>query len=430
MTEDNTLLIRNARIFGFPASATQDVLIESGRVKAVADNIETPSSGCMEIDGKGMTLLPGLVDLHVHLREPGYSYKETVRTGSEAAAAGGFTTVCTMPNLNPVPDSMETLQRQLDIIERDAVVEVLPFAAITKKRMGTELVDYRALAPYVAGFSDDGSGVQSSEVMERAMTAVAPTGKMLAAHCEVDALLKGGYIHDGEYARKHGHRGICSESEWEEVKRDIELAEKTGCRLHICHISTAESVELVRRGKERGVKVTCETGPHYLIMCDEDLQEEGRFKMNPPLRSRRDMMALRRGIADGTIDVIATDHAPHSDQEKARGLEKSAMGVVGLETSLGAIYKYMVGENVISFERMVELMAINPRLLLGREYDFLQPGSRADLTLVDLDRTWRVEPDRFRTMGRATPFEGMEMKGKVMATLYGGKIAYIDDSLK
>lgn len=430
MTEDNTLLIRNARIFGFPASATQDVLIESGRVKAVADNIETPSSGCLEIDGKGMTLLPGLVDLHVHLREPGYSYKETVRTGSEAAAAGGFTTVCTMPNLNPVPDSMETLQRQLDIIGRDAVVEVLPFAAITKKRMGTELVDYQALAPYVAGFSDDGSGVQSSEVMERAMTAIAPTGKMLAAHCEVDALLKGGYIHDGEYARKHGHRGICSESEWEEVKRDIELAEKTGCRLHICHISTAESVELVRRGKERGVKVTCETGPHYLIMCDEDLREEGRFKMNPPLRSRRDMMALRRGIADGTIDVIATDHAPHSDQEKARGLEKSAMGVVGLETSLGAIYKYMVGENVISFERMVELMAINPRLLLGREYDFLQPGSRADLTLVDLDRTWRVEPDRFRTMGRATPFEGMEMKGKVMATLYGGKIAYIDDSLK
>lgn len=430
MTEDNTLLIRNARIFGFPASATQDVLIESGRVKAVADNIETPSSGCLEIDGKGMTLLPGLVDLHVHLREPGYSYKETVRTGSEAAAAGGFTTVCTMPNLNPVPDSMETLQRQLDIIGRDAVVEVLPFAAITKKRMGTELVDYRALAPYVAGFSDDGSGVQSSEVMERAMTAIAPTGKMLAAHCEVDALLKGGYIHDGEYARKHGHRGICSESEWEEVKRDIELAEKTGCRLHICHISTAESVELVRRGKERGVKVTCETGPHYLIMCDEDLREEGRFKMNPPLRSRRDMMALRRGIADGTIDVIATDHAPHSDQEKARGLEKSAMGVVGLETSLGAIYKYMVGENVISFERMVELMAINPRLLLGREYDFLQPGSRADLTLVDLDRTWRVEPDRFRTMGRATPFEGMEMKGKVMATLYGGKIAYIDDSIK
>lgn len=430
MTEDNTLLIRNARIFGFPASATQDVLIESGRVKAVADNIETPSSGCLEIDGKGMTLLPGLVDLHVHLREPGYSYKETVRTGSEAAAAGGFTTVCTMPNLNPVPDSMETLQRQLDIIGRDAVVEVLPFAAITKKRMGTELVDYQALAPYVAGFSDDGSGVQSSEVMERAMTAIAPTGKMLAAHCEVDALLKGGYIHDGEYARKHGHRGICSESEWEEVKRDIELAEKTGCRLHICHISTAESVELVRRGKERGVKVTCETGPHYLIMCDEDLREEGRFKMNPPLRSRRDMMALRRGIADGTIDVIATDHAPHSDQEKARGLEKSAMGVVGLETSLGAIYKYMVGENVISFERMVELMAINPRLLLGREYDFLQPGSRADLTLVDLDRTWRVDPDRFRTMGRATPFEGMEMKGKVMATLYGGKIAYIDDSLK
>ena len=430
MTEDNTLLIRNARIFGFPASATQDVLIESGRVKAVADNIETPSSGCLEIDGKGMTLLPGLVDLHVHLREPGYSYKETVRTGSEAAAAGGFTTVCTMPNLNPVPDSMETLQRQLDIIGRDAVVEVLPFAAITKERMGTELVDYQALAPYVAGFSDDGSGVQSSEVMERAMTAIAPTGKMLAAHCEVDALLKGGYIHDGEYARKHGHRGICSESEWEEVKRDIELAEKTGCRLHICHISTAESVELVRRGKERGVKVTCETGPHYLIMCDEDLREEGRFKMNPPLRSRRDMMALRRGIADGTIDVIATDHAPHSDQEKARGLEKSAMGVVGLETSLGAIYKYMVGENVISFERMVELMAINPRLLLGREYDCLQPGSRADLTLVDLDRTWRVEPDRFRTMGRATPFEGMEMKGKVMATLYGGKIAYIDDSIK
>ncbi len=431
MKEEKTILIKNTNIFGETVGSVRDVLIGSGRIKSVADHIGRTSPDCLEIDGKGKMLLPGLVDMHVHFREPGYSYKETIKTGTEAAAAGGFTTVCTMPNLNPVPDSLEALGEQLDIIRRDACVEVVPFAAITKKRMGSELVDYNALSPYVAGFSDDGTGVQSSDVMAKAMAEIAKTGKPLAAHCEVDALLKGGYIHDGVYASTHGHRGICSQSEWEEVRRDIELAEKTGCRLHICHISTAESVELVRRGKERGVRVTCETGPHYLVMCDEDLKEEGRYKMNPPLRSRRDMLALRKGIADGTIDVIATDHAPHSADEKAHGLEKSAMGVVGLETSLAAIYKYMVeDEKVISFERMVELMAITPRLLLDREYDFLKPGSRADLTLVDFSKEWRVNPEDFLTKGRSTPFDGMDMKGKVMATIYAGKVAYLHESLR
>lgn len=424
MKEQKTILIKRARIFGFEDQSLKDVLIESGRIKAVAADISKAGDDCLVIDGEGKMLLPGLVDMHVHFREPGYSYKETIKTGSESAAAGGFTTVCTMPNLNPVPDTLETLGKQLDIIERDACIEVLPYGAITIKRMGNELVDYPALAPYVAGFSDDGSGVQSAEVMERAMEGVAKTGKLLAAHCEVNSLLNRGYIHDGEYAAAHGHRGICSESEWGEVKRDIELAEKTGCRLHICHISTAESVELVRRGKERGVKVTCETAPHYLVMCDEDLQEEGRFKMNPPLRSRRDMMALRKGIADGTIDVISTDHAPHSASEKSAGLEKSAMGVVGLETSLATMYKYMVEGGVISFERMVEMMAITPRILLGKEYDFLKPGSDADLVLVDLDSEWVVDPSKFKTMGRSTPFDGMTVKGKVVATISRGTVAY------
>lgn len=372
-----------------------------------------------------MYLVPGLVDLHVHFREPGYSYKETIRTGSDAAAAGGFTTVCTMPNLNPAPDDVENLKRQLDIIRLDACVDVLPYATITKKRMGHELVDYRMLAPWVAGFSDDGTGVQDGEVMLAAMKGIAPTGKILAAHCEVESLLNGGYIHDGDYARSHGHRGICSESEWAEIDRDIKMAEETGCRLHVCHISTKESVDLIRKAKARGVKVTCETGPHYLTFCDEDLQEHGRFKMNPPIRSRADRDALRRGVIDGTIDVIATDHAPHAANEKGKGLEKSAMGVVGLETSFAAVYTTMVESGLMPFNRLVEAMAINGRKILGLPgADGIRPGDKADLTLLDLGQEWTVDPRDFRSMGQSTPYDGMMLKGKPVLTISNGEIRF------
>ncbi len=353
--------------------------------------------------------LPGLADVHVHFREPGFSYKETIKTGSEAALAGGYTAVCTMPNLKPAPDSLEHLRPQLEIIERDAAIKVIPYATITRQRMGTELVDYAALAPYVAGFSDDGSGVQDEDVMRQAMKGIAPTGKILAAHCEVNALLRGGYIHDGEYARIHGHRGICSESEWREIERNIRLAAETGCRLHICHISTAESVALIREARRAGIEVTCETGPHYLTFCDNDLQEDGRFKMNPPIRSERDRDALIEGIVDGTIECIATDHAPHSADEKSRGLEKSAMGVVGLETALAAVYTALVKPGIIDLDKLVEIMSTNPRRIFGIEGD---PG----MVTVDFSESYVVDPATFKSMGKATPYAGMELYGKILNT--------------
>lgn len=417
-----TLLIKNARLSPSATEGTVDIFIYKGHIGKIAPRLEAPE-GTRVVDADGLTVIPGLVDVHVHLREPGFSYKETIATGTEAAAAGGFTTICPMPNLNPAPDSPETLGQQLELIRRDARIETIPYATITRTRLGEELIDYEALAPMVAGFSDDGSGVQDEDTMRKAMEKIASTGKILAAHCEVNSLLKKGYIHDGEYARLHGHRGICSESEWREIERDIRLAEETGCRLHICHISTAESVELIRQGKARGVKVTCETGPHYLAFCDDDLQEDGRFKMNPPIRSRRDMEALREGAADGTIDVIATDHAPHSVEEKSRGLEKSAMGVVGLETSLAAVYTYMVLPGRISYQRMIEMMAGAPRHIFGFEGG-LKEGDRADLALVDFNKEWEVNPQEFKSAGKSTPFAGHKLKGMVMTTIAAGKTVF------
>lgn len=416
------MLLTGAKVWYEGGFTTCDVLVEEGRLVKVADCI-APTEGVRVVEAGGKYLLPALVDMHVHLREPGYSYKETIASGTAAAAKGGFSTVCPMPNLNPAPDTLEHLKEQLSIVERDAVINVMPYATITTARKGDECVDYKALAPFVAGFSDDGTGVQSEEVMERAMEGIAPTGKLLAAHCEVESLLNGGYIHDGEWCKAHNHKGICSESEWGEVKRDIELAEKTGCRLHVCHISTKESVELIREGKKRGVKVTCETAPHYLALCDEDMREEGRFKMNPPLRSRADMEALREGVADGTIDVIATDHAPHSAEEKSKGLEKSAMGVVGIETSLAATYTFMVGGGVISLERLVEIMSLAPRRLLGIGGGIVL-GEMLDATLVDLNKEFCVEPATFFSMGKSTPFEGMRLRGEVLMTIANGRLVY------
>lgn len=430
MKQPSRILINNAKIWADGRFINGSILIHGNKIEQIARNISfeniSPDASdvvTVAVNADGRYIVPGLVDMHVHFREPGYSYKETIYDGSRAALAGGFTTVCTMPNLNPAPDSIENLQQQLDIIARDAQMQVIPYATITAKRMGNKLIDYEALAPWVAGFSDDGSGVQDEEVMREAMRRIAKTGKILAAHCEVNSLLRGGYIHDGEYARAHGHRGICSESEWGEIERDIRLAEETGCRLHVCHISTKESVDLIRKAKARGVQVSCETGPHYLTFCDSDLQEEGRFKMNPPIRAIEDRDALREGLVDGTIDVIATDHAPHSASEKSKGLEKSAMGVVGLETAFSAVYTTMVKSGLMSFERLVEVMTVNPRRILGLPGVYgPAEGDWADLTVLDTTGESVVDPSGFLSKGHATPYAGLTLSGSVVATIFSGRI--------
>ena len=362
-------------------------------------------------------VFPGFCDVHVHFREPGFSYKETITSGSRASARGGFTAVCTMPNLNPVPDSVEHLKIQLDMIEDQACIHVYPYGAITVGEKGVVLADLEGMAPNVIGFSDDGRGVQSDDMMRSAMLRAKALGKMIVAHCEVNELLRGGYIHDGEYARRHGHRGICSESEWVQIERDLKLVEEIGCKYHVCHISTKESVDVIRKAKARGVDVTCETGPHYLVLTDMDLQEEGRFKMNPPLRGEEDRKALIEGILDGTIDMIATDHAPHSAEEKSRGLEKSAFGIVGIEISFQTMYTHFVKTGVLSLEKLIDLMAIAPRkrfeIPLGDDY-----------TVWDLNALDTVDPEQFLSMGKATPFAGHQLYGKCLLTVCDGKIVY------
>lgn len=416
------LILNGGTIVRNGLSERADVAVCDGKISDIAPQI-TPTAGDRVIDCTGLIVVSGLVDLHVHLREPGFSAKETIATGTAAAAHGGFTTVCSMPNLAPAPDSLENLQLQLDLIERDAKIKVIPYATITRKRYGRELVDFAQLAPYVAGFSDDGSGVQSEDVMRAAMVEAKSNNAIIAAHCEVDELLRRGYIHDGEYAAKNGHRGICSESEWRQIERDIELAAQTDCRYHVCHISTKESVALIREAKRRGVKITCETGPHYLTMCDMDLKEEGRFKMNPPIRSAEDRDALIAGLKDGTIDVVATDHAPHTAEEKSRGLELSAMGVVGLETSFAVIYTKLVKTGIISLEKAVEVMAEAPRRIfnLGGGLSVDEP---ADIAVFDLERSFTVDPSTFLSMGHSTPFEGWELQGECCLTLVDGRVAY------
>ncbi len=372
------------------------------------------------IDFGNCYIFPGFADVHVHLREPGFSYKETIKSGTLASAHGGYTAVCSMPNLNPVPDSKENLQRQLDIIESDACIAVYPYGSITVGQLGEALSDMESMSKDVIAFSDDGRGVQSDDMMREAMLKAKSLGKMIVAHCEVNELLKGGYIHDGEYARLHGHKGICSESEWRQIARDIELVKETGCSYHVCHISTKESVDIIRKAKAEGVDITCETGPHYLILNDMCLKEEGRFKMNPPLRSEEDRLALIEGIKDGTIDMIATDHAPHSAEEKGRGLEKSAMGVVGIETAFPLLYTHLVCTGIITLERLVELMSINPKKRFGIKGG-TDEGRQADFCVIDLENEYTINPDEFYSMGRATPFEGFKVKGKVVHTYIKGE---------
>ena len=415
---------------------TNAVVYDGGRFAAgefaVDGGCVVPAGGVADrvVDLGGRHVVPGLVDVHVHLREPGFSEKETIATGTAAAAHGGYTTVCPMPNLNPAPDSPEHLEAELALIRRDAVVRVLPYGSITRGQKGRgELVDFGALAGEVVGFSDDGRGVQGEELMAEAMRRAAAVGKPIVAHCEVDELLKGGYIHDGVYCREHGHKGICSESEWRQVERDIKLAAETGCQYHVCHVSTKESVELIRRAKAAGLKVSGETAPHYLLLCDEDLQEDGRFKMNPPLRGREDREALRQAVADGTIEVIATDHAPHTAEQKSRGLAGSAMGIVGLECAFPLLYKYMVLPGIVTLEKLVALMAVNPRRIFGLGGG-LHVGDQADFTVLDLDARYRVDPATFLSMGRATPFAGWEVQGRAAMTVVGGREVFRDETMK
>ena len=363
------------------------------------------------------TVFPGFCDVHVHFREPGFSYKETIATGSLASAAGGYTDVCTMPNLNPVPDSIEHLKEQLDIIERDAVIGVHPYGAITVAEAGRELADLEGMADKVIAFSDDGRGVQDDGMMREAMQRAKALGKMIVAHCEVNDLLFGGYIHDGEYAKAHGHRGICSESEWRQIERDIKLVDEIGCAYHVCHISTKESVELIREAKKSGVNITCETGPHYLVLTDADLQEHGRFKMNPPLRAKADKEALIEGIVDGTIDMIATDHAPHSAEEKGKGLEKSAFGITGIELALPLMNTYMVKPGIITLDKLTELMVYNPRERFG-----LPQGD--SFSIWKLDEEFIVDPEKFISKGKATPFNDYKLYGKCYLTVHNGKVVY------
>ncbi len=395
--------------------AVTDCIGGSAFYSAVAKHL--PCDTLSVFNSSEYIIFPGFCDVHVHFREPGFSYKETIETGSLAGAHGGYTAVCTMPNLNPVPDNYENLKQQTDLIESNAKINVYPYASITVGQKGEQLSDMKAMAESCIAFSDDGRGVQSEDLMRQAMLEAKILGKMIVAHCEDNSLLFGGYIHDGEYAKKHNHKGICSESEWKPIERDLKLVEETGCKYHICHISTKESVELIRQAKAKGLDVTCETGPHYLIFDDNDLQEDGRFKMNPPLRSKEDKLALIEGIKDGTIDMIATDHAPHSQEEKSKGLSGSAFGIVGLETAFQLMYTHFVKTGEITLEKLIELMAINPRKRFNIPLN-------TDYTVWDLNREYTINPDDFLSKGKAMPFEGMKVNGECVLTVCNGNVVY------
>ena len=418
-------LLQNGKAYLGKELTATGILIDGDRIVSISPEIPL-SEDIKIIDCDGYVILPGLLDVHVHLREPGFSYKETIGSGTLAGAHGGYTDICPMPNLSPVPDSLPHLEEELSIIRKDAVINVHPYGAITVNEDGKELSDMEAMADQVIAFSDDGHGVQSDELMKQAMRKAASLGKMIVAHCEVNELSKDGYIHDGEYARLHGHRGISSRSEWAEIERDVELAHETGVSYHICHVSTKESVEIIRRAKEKGYNVTAETAPHYLLLSEKDLKEEGRFKMNPPLRGEDDKEALIGAIKDGTIDMIATDHAPHSEEEKSRGLEKSAFGITGLETAFPVLYTGLVRKGIISFTRLMELMHDVPmeRFCIGNE---LKEGSVASLTVFDLENRYTIDPSTFLSKGRSTPFGGEEVYGKCVLTMVKGRIVWSQD---
>lgn len=380
------------------------------------------------IDISDKYVIPGLVDVHVHLREPGFSYKETIKTGTMAAAKGGYTLVASMPNLKPAPSAYEKLKVQLDIIKKDAIIEVLPYGTITDSQSGRgELANMAEMKDYVIGYSDDGKGIQTKELMYKAMMQAKKLNKPIVAHCEDETLLNGGYIHEGKYAKEHNHKGICSKSEWIDVQRDLQLVEQTNVQYHVCHVSTKESVELIREAKKKGLKVSGETAPHYLTMCDKNLKEDGAYKMNPPIRSKEDQLALIEGIKDGTIEVIATDHAPHSFEEKARGLKDSLFGIVGLETAFPVLYTELVLKEIISLEKLIELMSINPRKIFNLNPVYIEDGYRADFAILDLNSQYIIDSETFVSKGKSTPFNGLKVKSQIIQTVYKGNTVYSID---
>lgn len=418
------IVLKNAYVHNFGKT---DIKIDNGIITHISSVDPCDSDTVFNFDN--FYIFPGFADVHVHLREPGFSYKETVLSGTKACARGGFTHVCSMPNLNPVPDCIENLQKQLDIIKNDAVINVIPFGSITVGQNGETLSDMKSMSDIVAGFSDDGKGVQSAEMMKTAMLTSKSLNKIISAHCEDNSLLNGGYIHDGEYARLNNHKGICSESEWKPIERDIKLVKETGVKYHVCHISAKESVELIRQAKKEGIDITCETAPHYLVFCDNDLKDEGRFKMNPPIRSSSDRKSLIDGILDGTVDMIATDHAPHSFEEKSKGLCGSLNGIVGIETSFPVMYTHFVKTNVLSIDKLVQLMSVNPAERFGFN-NKLQVGNVANLTVFDLNSKYTIDCCEFESMGKSSPFDGMDVYGKCVLTIANGNIAYIDKNTK
>ena len=413
------LLIKSGTLVADGKSWQGDILVADGKIEAIGESLVADAQTEV-FDAEGCIVTYGLADVHVHLREPGYSAKETITTGTRAAARGGVTTVCSMPNLLPAPDAPETIAVEQALIDEQAVIEVLPFATISKGRERRVLADIEALRPLSVGYSDDGNGIQTEELMRKAMQRISAVDGIIAAHCEDDSLLHAGYIHDGEYARTHGHKGICSESEWGPIKRDVKLAKEENCRYHVCHISAKESVEIIREAKQSCDHISCETAPHYLVLCDADLKEEGRFKMNPPLRAAEDRAALIEGIKDGTIEVIATDHAPHTAEEKSRGLKGSMMGIVGIETSFAICYTHLVRKGVITIEKLIALMSENPRRIF-RLGGAMRVGERADIAVFDITKPYTIDTNEFLSMGKATPFEGEEVYGRCMLTLFGGE---------
>lgn len=415
-------LLKNANVYIDGSFKKTDIFIKDNMIVSVDGSVHN-GENVVSFDFNNKYIFPGFTDVHVHLREPGFLCKETIETGTKAAARGGYTSVCAMPNLKPVPDSAEDIKIETDIIEKTAVVHVYPYGAITVDEMGKELADLEGMAPYAIAFSDDGHGVQNDDMMRNAMKKSKELSKMIVAHCEVNELLEGGYIHKGKYAELHGHKGICSESEWKQIERDIELVKETGCAYHVCHISTKESVELIRKAKSEGVNISCETGPHYLVLNDMDLQEEGRFKMNPPIRDESDRLALIEGIKDGTIEFIATDHAPHTEEEKSKGLKNSLMGVVGLETAFPIVYTELVRKGIITLEKAMELLNGNAieRFGIGSE---IAAGKPADLTVFDLDEEYVIDPKDFLSKGKSTPFTGRKVFGKCLMTMVNGEIVY------
>ena len=419
------LLLTGGAVFLNGSFQNMDLAIDQGRIVSVSPSL--PKEGFSVIELHNRLIVPGFVDVHVHLREPGFSYKETIYSGTSAAAAGGYTAVCAMPNLKPVPDSLENLRVQLDLIRKNAKVHVYPYGAITCGEKGEALADLAAMAPYVTGFSDDGRGVQSEEMMRAAMTLAKTLDKPIVAHSEDESLLtKGWAVHDGDFARRNNLPGNAPASEWKQVERDIRLVRETGCRYHVCHISTKESVALIRAAKAEGLPVTCETGPHYLVMCDEDLQDEGRFKMNPPIRSAEDRDALVAGLLDGTVDCIATDHAPHSAEEKSRGLRGSLNGIGGLETAFPILYTNLVETGIVPLETVLNALCVNPRKIFSLPGGSIEEGAPADLTVLDLNRPHVINSQTFRSLGRATPFDGWGVSAAVAMTVCGGEIVYHD----